>query len=231
MDSQHRHELQENDLQRFILHFRAWWDLYWRPIVLAISLVALVFMARRFLIERGQLARENAQVDLATISNPEAAKAVARSYDDPVIKAQALLTGGDLSLQRAINPAAAEPTREGGTTTTAPAPTSPATLLKNAQEMYKSVLALSDVSPVFFANARLGLAAVAEGQADWPEAKAQYQQTIKLAEKDYPVIAAQARARLEALDNLQKPVTFAPASPATSLLTAPTATPTTAPAP
>jgi hypothetical protein len=220
MDSQHRHELQENDLQRFIFHFRAWWDLYWRPVVLAISLVALVIMARRFLVERGELSRQSAQLDLATISNPEAAKTVARSYDDPVIKAQALLAGADLSLMRAVNPAAAEPVREGSTTTApavpAPAATSPAALIKTAGEMYKSVLALSDVNPVFFINARLGLAAVAEAQSDWPEAKAQYQQTIKLAEKDFPVIAAQARARLENLDHLQLPVTFAPAAPVTT---------------
>lgn len=219
MDSQHRHELQENDLQRFILHFRAWWELYWRPVVLAISLVALVIMARRFLIERGELARQTAQEELAMISNPEAAKAVARSNDDPVIKAQALLAGADLSLARAVNPAAAEPVRETSGTTTAPAApavTSPATLIKTAGEMYKSVLALSDVNPVFFINARLGLAAVAEAQSDWPEAKAQYQQTIKLAEKDFPVIAAQARARLETLEQLQTPITFAPAAPVTT---------------
>lgn len=232
MDSQHRHELQENDLQAFIIRIRYYLATYWQQLIIALSLVVLLITAIQFVRSRSYRHHEDAWMELSTVSSPDAARAVAQTHDDPTVKVMAYLAGADLSLTRATSPNAmnlAGPEAPGK----APATVDPDIALKQAQEMYKAALSVPGVAPIFGLNARLGLASVAEARQDWAEASSQYQQVIKQAGTELPAITAQAQARLDLLDRVKKPVTLAPPEVAPVPTTAPAAesAPTTSPAP
>jgi hypothetical protein len=88
--------------------------------------------------------------------------------------------------------------------------------------------------------ARFGLAAVAENQGKWDEAKKQYE-AIANAPQVLPSMKALANTRLGQVDELRKPLFTSPATapaatapattgPAATVAPAPTTAPTTAPA-
>jgi hypothetical protein len=134
---------------------------------------------------------------------------VLNNTDDPKLKAQALVTRGDLNWQLANFP-------ELPGAATQPALQSPETreeLLKKAADEYNTVLKTDAYAKDHDArtSARFGLAAVAENQSDWDTAKRELQAIVNDPETT-PVLVQQAKDDLSKLPDLEKPLYMAPAT-------------------
>lgn len=220
MDTQHRHDLEQNDLQYFLTHLGPFWDKYGMTILLVILTIVAIFSGRTFYGRYVDQSHQSAVRDLEMATSPESYRGVAQQSSEPPVAALALLRGADLALASAVLPQpadAAPPTTQPGLT--APGPKGPQTpaerqaALKDAEQMYKGVLDHPAASPVLRLNAKLGMAAVAESRSDWESAGKLYRETIEQA-TDYDVIRQRAQKRQALLEQLKKPVAFAP-EPAT----------------
>ncbi len=213
MDSEHRHELQENDLAEFIANFGEWWSKHGNTVLTVILVVSVVFLGKRWIDARAESAHEQAWSDLATATSPESFRHTAESHDNPAVRALAYLQGGDLLLAQSKKNQDASPD---AAPSTAP-PLTPDQALHEAELMYKQVLADPNTHTVFKLNAHLGLATVAESRQLWNEAQQQYQAIIDTAGPGYDAIAGQARARLANLDELAKPIYLVEPTPQLSI--------------
>lgn len=218
MDSEHRHELQENDLAEFFAHFGEWWQKYGNITLIVVMAIVLAVAGWRFISFRSAQAHENAWTDLAFATSPETFRAVAQSHDNPAVKTLAYLHGGDLLLGQAITgETPALPTSPQDDTDASPgAPAAPLdrdALLSGARTLYEQALQ-SAPHVVYRINAHLGLASVAETQSRWDDARQHYEQAIEAAGAGFATLAEQARIRLDMLSNLRQPVVFAPDAPA-----------------
>ena len=215
MDSQERHELQENDLATFLSNFGEWWEKYGNTVLIVVMAVVLVLAGWRFFTFQARQAHEEAWADLALATSPEALRNVAETHDDESVRTLAYLHGADLLLGQALTgemPVTMEGEDESGEVLSA-APRDRETLLTQAETLYQEAIE-SSPHDLYMLNARLGLASVAETQQRWDHAQSQYEQIVAAAGQRFPTIAQQARARLTMLGELKKPVVFAPASEA-----------------
>ncbi len=208
MDADHRHELKENDLAEFITHFGQWWSKHGNKLLLSALVISVVILGRQWLHTRSAAAQENAWADLAGATSPDSYRLVALSHDNPTVRAMAYLRGADLLLNEAV----AGPGDDDNTANDSAKLTAQQSL-QEAAAMYNQVIQDNQAPLAFHLNAGLGLAAVAEGQRDWPQAKQLYEQVIDQAGAAFPTIAHQAQARLDMLDRLREPVVFAPDPP------------------
>lgn len=217
MDSQHRHELQENDLAnaltgaRSIWNDKDWWTRYGNKILLVLLLLSSAFLAKTWADNRTAAAHEQQWADLGMANSPESLDGVASSYSDTTVKSLALLRAGDLLAQRA---AAGEMVVTSFTDPTATQPstvtTDPAKDAADAILRYQKVIGMDRVNPLVRLNAMLGLASTYEDQKDWTNAKATYEQVMDQGKDVSPILAVRAKNRLEILPRLSEPVVFAP---------------------
>lgn len=224
MDSHERHELQENDLAEFLANLGEWWEKYGNATLIVVMVVVLAAAGWRYVGFRSAQAHEDAWTDLAFATSPEVYRTIAQSHDNPAVQALAYLHGADLLLGKALTaeiiadgPTAADAGSTTDADTDAPspadtAPQDPQALLTGAQAMYEKAL---DIAPhgLYRINAQLGLAAVAETREQWDRAREHYQQAIEAADPTFPMLAQRAGMRIEMLDQLSRPVVFAPETP------------------
>lgn len=111
MDSEHRHELQENDLRESLSNWRETWDKYGTPITVAVLLVVVVFAGYRLYDTYTASKREAAWGELSQTSSPEGLAQVAEQHSLQPVRMLALLRAADLHLLDTIFVAesAAEP--------------------------------------------------------------------------------------------------------------------------
>jgi len=197
MDSEHRHELKENDLADFLAHFGQWWAKHGTKLLTVVLVLAVAFTGKRWYDMRTVAAKENAWRDLAETTSPEGYRSVALTHPNAAVRALAYLRGADLLL---ANTAVGDDSDLAETSQT----------LDSAALMYEQVINDRQTHLVYKLNAQLGLAAVAEGGRDWDAARQHYQSVIDQAGTQYTTIAKQAQARAAMLDRLEKPVVFGP---------------------
>lgn len=209
MDSQERHELKQNDLQDFLENFGGFWKKWGNTILTTIAVLIIIFAGSKLYNDWQYSAKESAWVDLAGATSPQSADMVANEHSNPTVQALAFLKAGDLFLAEASKPEPAEqrvlPVDGGGD----PVEQERAQMLDNAASRYTTVLDL-DVPLVYPLNAKLGLAAVAENREAWDEAAGLYQQVIDQAGDRHATLSALAKAKMDMLPQLKRPVVFGP---------------------
>lgn len=214
MDSEHRHELQQNDLAEFIANFKEWWQEHGMRTLLTI--LVIVAVASLWVSHKSSVkaAHDRAWGDLYQATSPEALRNVADSHDDVGIRLMARLRAGDLALSQVVLPDSARsgqvaevdlPETENQLTDQ-----QRQQLIDTAQEDYQAVLEHPGAADVMKLNALLGLASVAEMRGSWDEARSRYDAAIEIAGNRYQRIAAVAEARAAAIDRIARPVIFAP---------------------
>ncbi len=220
MDPEHRQELEENDLEVFLMNFKKWWNKHGTKVVLVLLVAALALFAKQMYDKRQAERQETMWSDLANATSPEAARSLAMSYAEPGYKAKAWLKGADLLLTKAMapdqTPATPETIGPDGVPVSPVVPVTPVTpadreaTLQQAANYYQGVLDVSGAEVVYRLNARLGLATIAETRGDFDAADKQYEQILTDAGTEYSAIAAQAKARQAMLTELRQPVKFGP---------------------
>jgi hypothetical protein len=181
-----------------------WWNKYGNTLLLVVLVVSLAFLGKRWYENRQNALQEEAWRDLSDSTSPEVYREVAESHDQVAVKALAYLRGADLLLEKAT-----------GASGITPSPEDSQQALDEAGTMYQKVLELKDAHKVYRLNAYLGLATLAESRGDLEQAREDYEAVMDQAGAGYGMIVAQAKGRLQMLDRLADPVTFA-ASPAPS---------------
>ena len=201
MDSEHRHELKENDLEVFLLNFRQWWIKHGRKTLLTILAVVMAVAIWRWKWTSDNQKHENGWAQLAVATAPETSLMAAASADSPGLKNLGRLKGADLWLDKATISKTGEPIsielRE--------------QMLDRAKQTYQDVLNDQGADVVFQLNALLGLASIAESQFEWDRAHAYYQQIMNQSQKHYPAHHTWAKQRQNLLARLRIPMEFAPA--------------------
>ncbi len=201
MDSDHRHELKDNDLYEFILNFKDFWAKHGNTIMWAVLIAASLFAAIRFYNHHQWQKHESAWSDLAASAvadgSPDVLATIAREYDDPAVKALAYLGAGDLRLNQAIKGDAADDAAT------------------KAAADYRQALSVATGPEqlLYRLNARLGLAAALEQSREWDAAREQYEKVIQEAGTRYAHLAAIAQSSVELLREVQSPVVFGPEPP------------------
>ena len=229
MKSEHRHELQTNDLSKALMTFPDYLREYGGRAALGLAIVVLAVV---LIVQRrnhasvegdrqlGELASARAviqRVENATVTfqgtttfdptSPAVADAVRWLRDvrenasDKALLAQALLAEGDLAWARANFPDVSA-----AATQPVPKPEKDrAELLADAKNAYQQVLSQYPDQRIPAAAARFGLAAVAEDAHDWDEARKQYE-TLKNDLDAIPAYKRLAAMKLKALDDIRQPV-------------------------
>ena len=219
MDSEERHELQENDLAAFFKNFGEFWEEYGTWIVGAVAAIAIVFAAYNLITSQIETAKQNAWLDLYGSVSYESYQLVAEEHSGkPAVVAAANLRGADLLLAQANEPTRGEDEQEtSGLLNRDEA-------LATAESMYR---AAHDAAPdlVFRLNALEGLGVVAESRYDLDAARERYTAIIDAAGEAYPAWRGRAEQRLAWLDELESgPVEFAPDPVSETPATQPAAT-------
>ncbi|MFA7236148.1 MAG: hypothetical protein WC058_04715 [Phycisphaeraceae bacterium] len=215
MDSEQRHELQENDLQHFLFHFNEWWKKHGTLMLLAVLILVAIVTGGRWYMGKDARERETAWADLTGTTSPEGLKEVASRYADrPGFAGYALLRASDQLGEQAMDTAATDNAdgqksrdeikrlMDGSVALakqTIDAPDAPG-------------LAASGTPSLVKLNARLRLAADYETLAQWDLAKAQYEAVRKDA-GPYKTLATLADLRLSRIASIEQPVTLPQAPP------------------
>lgn len=216
MDTEHRHELKENDLAEFIANFGETWRKYGNLIVTTLLVLVVGFTAVRWLTARAATAKEQAWRDLAETTSPDGFRAVAIANRDPAVRSLAYLRGADQLLARSAAPANRSDNPLAIESTSAmPNDADIENDLNSAAQMYEQVIR-DEVPIIYKLNAHMGLAAIAETKRDWEQARDHYESVLALADDTYVNIARRANTRAEMLDRLKELVIFAP-DPITTL--------------
>jgi hypothetical protein len=263
MKAEHRHELKTNALAKSLMTFPDYVRVYGAKAILGLAIVVLVIILIFNRISNSRAQSAKARDDLAYArSQIERLNHVSVSPDgrvtvrpgelenvrgllqqvrndtsDKSVLAAAAVAQGDYAwglanypdLPAATTQPSLRPDRDRGE------------LLKEAQSAWQEVVSNYADQTISVIAARFGLGALAENQAKWDDAKAQYDALISLAsaDKGYNEFRDLAEAKLKHLESLRNPVLVGqvpataelprPELPATT--TAPSATgPTTHPA-
>lgn len=178
MDSQHRREVEENELLEFWHAFQGWWKDNGTQTLLLIAVAALTFTGVRWYQTKDINELNTAYLELEQASSPESTINVAENYSHrPKLVSLALLKAGDMYLNNSTI----------GMGATADNDTRKAEV-QNAIKQYEQVIELN-VSPLVVLNARDGLAKAYEtlaylsgyDQALFAKAKEQYAKMQELA--------------------------------------------------
>lgn len=209
MDTQHRHELKENDLAEFLENFGEWWNKHGTVAMLILLFLVGGFLGYRLLRARATDQREAAWRDLANTTKPGIFRTVAEMSDDPVVRAVAYLRGADLLVSETSQQAY-------GDSDSADLKAQQQRNLDEAEDLYRKVLEVADaeqISDLFRLNAWLGLASVYEDRRSFDKAAELYQKVQEQAGPANPALAANAKARTAMLGKLAIPVVFSPPLP------------------
>lgn len=194
MDSQHRHELEQNDLQEFLAHFKQWWAKHGQSVMIIITVCVVAFAGYR--LYRSSQVREHdaAWMDLATSTSPFSYSEVAEKHSDPTVRALAHLRAGDLLRKQAFVPTAEQDANP-----------DPERDLNSAADHYQQVL---DNSPgtAFTYNAYVGLATVEESRSNFDAARDYYEKAKAAAADEMPHVIARIDERIATIDRLSQPV-------------------------
>lgn len=207
MDSEHRHELKENELAEFFRNFGQFWQKWGNSLLLVVLVVLVAVVAVQMITGYRYRQQEQNWANLEFEQSPAGLASVAESVDDPVVRALAHLRAGDRLLRAEIEVGAAEELAMGGGDNAAARQRT----LHEAATHYEAVREMAALAPIYKVNALLGLAAVAESQRQWELAGQRYEQTIAEAQAiDQPALVQQAQQRAAALDRLREPMSLAP---------------------
>jgi len=165
MDSEHRHELKENDLAVAITTLKDWWAKHQMKVLGGAVVLAALILAIRYFSASATASRDNEQYALATAPTPEAFRSLAQDTSNDAVKLHANLRGADAILPLVRKPA--------GVGADAISEDKKKQLLDQGESMYQSVLDAAK-HPLIRIKARLGLAALAETRGQWDKAKEQY---------------------------------------------------------
>lgn len=210
MDSQERHELQQNDLVEFLTHFREWWRNNGTFTLLTILVVVLAYFGYRHLVGREMNHLNAAWAEREQVQNPDGLFRVADKYPDlPMLSAKARLQGADLLLREAIF---GRPSDPDAVALAASDPQWAVHQMERAAREYEKIIA--DGEPgIVVVHARLSLAAIAETRGLFDEAEAQYRaarnESIALGA---PRLTSRVDRKIEDLPRLQQYIFF-PSNP------------------
>lgn len=235
MKTERRHDLKTNALARRLESFPDYWREYGNKVLLVVIVFLIAYLAVRYYNDKkaraaqdvansleiiqtqlgqlDQLSMSYLRSDAASLSDlrlkisgsaHDAINTILNSSRDPNIIAHAYAAQGDLDWKLANMP-------DPPGATTRPElkiPNRPG-LLNDAKDAYSKVLQPpynQNTLDVF--SARLGLAAIAENQGQWDEAKTQY---TAIADGNFPPGFREfAKGRLNQLPDYQKPVLLTP---------------------
>lgn len=178
MDSQHRREVEENELLEFWHAFQGWWKDNGTQTLLLIAVAALTFTGVRWYQTKDINELNTAYLELEQASSPESTINVAENYSHrPKLVSLALLKAGDMYLNNSTI----------GMGATADNDTRKAEV-QNAIKQYQQVIDLN-ATPLVVLNARDGLAKAYEtlaylsgyDQELFAKAKEQYTKMQELA--------------------------------------------------
>ncbi len=211
MDSDHRHELKENDLAEFMRNFGQFWTRWGNSLLLVVLVVLIAVVSVQMITAHRFRRHEQNWSSLEFETSPAALASVAETVSHPPIRALAHLRAGDALLRGEAVDAVSSPDDA-----SASGPAAAQRRLRQAAEHYEAVRQMADADALFKLNALLGLAAVAESQRQWDLAQQLYEQAVaESREQQQPALAEQAAQRLAMLDRLREPMTLAPAAPET----------------
>lgn len=210
MDSQHRHELKENDLEEFLKHSGDAWKKYGTQLLTLIAIGMAAFMVARYFNGREARNLEAAYSTLANASSPRAKIEAADEHGSIAgFKGKAMLDAADQLSREAIfgvaasagnNPLAADDRKKN---------------LTQAAETYQKVIDLKH-SPLQVLYARFNLAATQESLGNFAGARVQYEAIQKEAGENWPHMANAAKNLAKELDRIATPIEFpAPPKPET----------------
>lgn len=194
MDSKHRHELEQNDLQAFFTHFGSWWEKHGTRTLLIVLIVSGVLVGATVYRQSVDQTLNAAWTDLAANEEPNGLRAVASEHDLPEVQALAQLGAADVFLKNALTETDADKKQQ---------------MLRDAADLYDQAMHNQEVHKVYRFNAMLGRASIAESMKDWDAARSHYETLIAQADQ-YPVILSLAKGRLSMLDQIQQPVVLGP---------------------
>ena len=86
MDSQHRHELKENDLAQFLANFGQWWGKYGNYLLVIVLVISVTVLGRRWMNASATTANEAAWSDLAYSTSPDTYQLIAQTHDNPAAR-------------------------------------------------------------------------------------------------------------------------------------------------
>lgn len=201
MDSQHKHELKENDLQQFLAHFGEWWGKHQTKVLIAAILIAGTILAVRVMKNNAIQEHDSTYFGLNLETSPAGFKAIAADAGDDNVRAIASLRAADLLMQEAAMPAAGDDND--------PTDDERKAKLEEARQLYSQADSAAE-HMLFKLNARMGLAAVAESLGNWEEAVKVYETVKADAAETYPRFAAEAGTRISLLPRVKTPPVFAP---------------------
>jgi tetratricopeptide (TPR) repeat protein len=212
MDSEHRHELKENELAEFFRHFGQFWEKWGNSLLLVILVVLVAVVSVQIVTGHRFRQHEQNWSSLEFETHPSALAQVAESVKHPPIRALAHLRAGDALLRGDVVDAPSGFTVEAQPLDAAGRQRQ----LQEAAEHYEAVRQMERADGLFRVNALLGLAAVAENQGQWDLAQQRYEQAIAEARDIHqPALGEHAAQRLAMLERLREPMTFAPPAAAT----------------
>ena len=194
MDSEHRHELKENDLAVAMTSLKDWWANHQMKVLGGAVLLAAIILGIRWMSASATNSRDAEQYELATAPSPEAYRALASATGNDSVQVQANLRGAD-----AILPLLRKPIGTGPETITADRRKK---LLDEAETMYKAALA-DATHPLVKIKAHLGLASLSETRGDWAKAKEHYQQAQKVGGEGNEFLIKRAAAFEAAIPRIQ----------------------------
>lgn len=203
MDSQHKHELKENDLKQFITHFGEWWGKHQTKVLLIAIVLAGTILGVRILNNRAMEKKDSTFLALNLETSPAGFKAIAADADSDSVRAIASLRAADLLLQEASMPSSSIADENAIT------PADRKARLEEARQLYNQAASASD-SELMKLNAKMGIASVAESLGDWDEAVKVYESIKTSAGQTHPSFAAQADTRLAILPRVKIEPNFAP---------------------
>ena len=229
MKAERRHELKTNTLAHQLENLPEFGRQYGTKILLAIVAVLAIVVFVRYQARASREAREQAAdtfaAALSGINNldripnmldgraaaeqrkqvqEQAARAIQQVLDqskDASLRADALLVRGDLNWKLATLPEI----RGAETQPSLRLAESDTDLLEKARVAYEAAASADGARPLTVANARLSLAAVAEEQSKWDEARKHYEQLVADPRTPEP-FKHDARVRSEELADISKPI-------------------------
>ncbi len=215
MDSEHRHELKENDLEVAITSLKAWWVRHQVKVLGGAVLAAALIFGIRWMNASATGTRDAEQYELATAPTPEALRKLAQTTGNESVQVHANLRGAD-----SILPQLRKPVGDGKDQITAQHRKK---LIEDAQAMYHAALAESK-HPLVKIKAHMGLAVLAQSRGEWDKAREHYQAAQKAGGPGYEYLTQRAAAFEAAIDRVKVEPVYArveETKPDTDLLKSP----------
>lgn len=201
MDSEHRHELKENDLARFLAGLGTWWKSHGLRTLVFVLVVLLVFFGWKIMRFRSHQEHEQIWAELSQTSSPDVLRSRAPTYDDPTAVTLANLWGAARYNARASLPIAddsgSQAKRDGD--------------LDHAETMLTRVISDTNAPKIVHLNALMFKGAVKENRGDFENAAKIYEQVKERAQAPgYEAWGQRAKNRLKLLEKYGTPVVFGP---------------------